>query len=188
VLDNNIFLRRISKYTKTPLFRLKEIIYGESDLPRLYETGLIDSGRFFERIVELCDLNIKEGEFITAYTDIFTPIPGTFELVKKLKPSYTLAILSNTSEWDFVYGIRPIGIFDLFDTITLSFEVKAMKPDPKIFFDALKKLRFEPQECVYIDDMIEYAAIARELGFHGFLYTTHKNLLNDLQSLDIKLS
>jgi len=187
-LDNDIFLQKISNYSQKTVHELKEIIYVESDLPRLYETGLIGSDHFFERVVECCALDMEKRDFITAYTDIFTPIPGTFELVRKLTSSYKLAILSNTSEWDFEYGIRPIEIFALFAAVTLSFEVKAMKPDRKIFFDCLRKLRLEPQECVYIDDMTEYADAAREIGIHSFRYTGHEKLLNDLESLGIGLS
>ena len=184
-LDNSIFLRRISGYTEKPVPELAGLIYGKSDLPRLYETGLINSDSFFAGMVELCALRIKKEEFIRAYTDIFTPMPATFDLVRQLKTGYKLALLSNTSEWDFEYGIKPIEIFDLFDTVTLSYEVKAMKPDRKIYTDALNKLKLAPRECVYIDDIDEYAAAAREIGIHSFRYISPKKLAADLGGLGI---
>ena len=184
-LDNNIFLRRISNYTDKPVPELAGLIYDKSNLPRLYETGLISSDSFFEGVVELCALRIKKEEFIRAYSDIFTPIPATFDLIRQLKTGYRLALLSNTSEWDFEYGIKPIEIFGLFDTVTLSYETKAMKPERKIYMDALSKLKLEPQECVYIDDIGEYAAAAREIGIHSFRYTSPEQLAVDLGSMGI---
>ena len=184
-LDNNIFLRRISGYTEKPVPELAGLIYGKSDLPRLYEIGLINSDVFFSGIVELCALRIKKEEFIRAYTDIFTPIPATFDLVRQLKAGYKLALLSNTSEWDFEEGIKPIEIYDLFDTVTLSYEVKAMKPGRKIYMDALSKLKLAPRECVYIDDIAEYAAAAREIGIHSFRYISPEQLAADLEGLGI---
>jgi putative hydrolase of the HAD superfamily len=186
-LDNTVFLRRISGYTEKPVPELAGLIYGKSDLPRLYETGLIDSDRFFAGVVELCKLHIGKEEFIRAYTDIFTPIPATFELIGQLKAGYKLALLSNTSEWDFEYGIKPIEIFDLFDTVTLSYEVKVMKPERRIYMDVLRKLKCAPRECVYIDDIEANAAAAREIGIHGFCYISPEQLAADLKSLGIRV-
>jgi len=118
--DNNTFLEKISKYTDKSVSELTELIYIYSDLPKKYETGLISSDKFFNQIIKECNLSISKPEFIEAYTNIFTPIPTTFDLIKKLKKNYKLALLSNTSEWDFEYGIKPslAEIFNIFDAIT----------------------------------------------------------------------
>ena len=164
--DNNIFLRKISEFTDKSISELNELIYLSSDLPRRYETGLISSDQFFNEISKRCNLSMSESEFIKAYTDIFTPIKTSFELIRKLRPRYKLALLSDTSEWDFEYGIRPVEVFDLFDAVTLSFEVGALKPDKKIFYDALARLSVEPEECIYVDDIEEYVRAAQRIGIH----------------------
>ncbi|MCK4765501.1 MAG: HAD family phosphatase [Candidatus Aminicenantes bacterium] len=186
-LDNNIFLRRIAEFTPKSFVELRRSVYEESRLPWLYETGEIDSRCFFEGIVELCDLKISEEEFIRAYTGIFTPIPATFDLIKSLKPNYKLGLLSNTSEWDFEYGIKPIEVFDLFDAVSLSYEVKVMKPGAKIFEDMLDKLGMEPGRCVFFDDIEENAAGARRVGMAAFLYSGHQTLLAGLKSLGVEV-
>jgi epoxide hydrolase-like predicted phosphatase len=185
--DNNIFLKKISNKTNKTIKKLNEIIYIKSSLPQQYETGLITSDEFFEKIKILCNLKITKDEFITAYTNIFTPIKTTFNLIQRLKPNYKLALLSNTREWDFNYGIKPTEIFDLFDVLSLSFRVKAMKPDSKMFFDVLDKLRLSPEECVSIDDIKEYANRARQLGFHAVHYTSYNKLLQELKELNVKI-
>lgn len=184
-LDNGLFLQGISNYTEKSTAELNSLIYVQSDLPRQYETGLIGSHYFFESIVALCKLSITKEEFIKAYTNIFTPIPTTFELIKQLKPLYKLALLSNTSEWDFLYGIKTCGIFDRFDVVTLSYQVTAMKPHRKIFLDALAKLKLKPQECLYIDDIEEYVTASCHIGIHGVLYLSHERLVADLKRMGV---
>jgi glucose-1-phosphatase len=184
--DNGLFLTRISKYTDKSVEELDCLIYKESDLPRSYETGHLTSDEFFQKIVILCGLDIPKEVFIEAYTEIFSPIGPTFELIKKLKKNYRLALLSNTSEWDFNYGIKPVEIFDLFDAVSLSFEVKAMKPSHKIFDDCINKLHLKPSECIYIDDIKKYSDKATELGMIGINYTSHAELLASLKSYNIR--
>ena len=183
--DNNIFLTKIAEFTDKSVSELNELIYLSSGLPRRYEAGLISSDQFFNEISKRCNLSMPKSEFIEAYTDIFTPIKTSFELIRKLRPRYKVALLSDTSEWDFEYGIRPVEVFDLFDAVSLSFEVKALKPDKKIFYDALRKLSVEPEECIYIDDIEEYVRVARRIGIHAIHYTCHANLCDSLRRLNV---
>jgi len=183
--DNNLFIEKI--FSKTPLSKekLHDLIYNKSNLPKLYEIWEISSNEFFENIKNLCELDINQADFIEAYTNIFTPIKSTFDLIKKLKNNYKLSLLSNTSEWDFNFWIKPIEIFDLFNTVTLSYEVKEMKPENKIYLDCLNKLKLNPNECIYIDDIKKYSDKATEIGMIWINYKTNIKLLNSLKSYNI---
>ncbi len=183
--DNNIFLRKISEFTNKSTSELNQLIYLPSDLQRRYEAGLVSSDQFFNEVSKRCNLSMSRSEFIKAYTDIFTPIETSFELIKNLKSQYKLALLSNTSEWDFEFGIRPVEVFDLFDAVSLSFEVGASKPDKKIFYDCLRKLSVEPEECIYVDDVEEYVRAAQRIGIHAIHYTSHANLSHSLRKLNV---
>jgi glucose-1-phosphatase len=185
--DNTLFIKKISKYTDKSQKEITNLIYNNSNLPVLYESGLISSDEFSWRITKLCALRISKEDFIKIYTNKFTPIESTFELIRKLKRNYKIALLSNTSKADFDLGVKPLNIFPLFDAITLSFEVKAMKPDSRIFEDMLKKLDLKPEECIYIDDLKEYSDKAKELGMFGINYTSSEKLLESLKFLDVKI-
>ena len=152
-----------------------------------YETGLMTSREFYLNVCRIASLTMPEQEFVSAWTDIFTPKQGTFELVKRLKGRYRLGLLSNTNEWHYQFGIKPVGIFTLFDAVTLSFEVHAMKPDRKIYDDMLAKLALPAGACVYIDDIAEYVAAGRAIGLHGIHYTTHERLLEDLAKAGVEV-
>jgi putative hydrolase of the HAD superfamily len=183
--DVNTFLGRIAVHTRTTLHDVQVLMPQLSRSAIRYETGLMTSDQFFAEVSNCCGLSISRNEFIHAYCEIFTPIRTTFELIGHLRPKYKLGLLSNTSEWHFNYGIKPVPVFPLFDTVTLSFEVKAMKPAIEIYLDALKKLNSPAHECVYIDDIKENADAASALGMHAVHYTTHPALLRDLAALGI---
>lgn len=186
-VNNNLFLERISGFCDKSVSELHKLIYEDSGLPVQYETGVITSAEFYHKISELCGLRMKRADFITAFTDIFTPVQGTAGLIKQLKANYKLALLSNTNEWDFEYEVSKNESFHLFDTVTLSFVVKEMKPGRKIYMDALGKLSLNPEECVYIDDIREYAEAASAIGIAGVHYMSHEQLLDAFISLNIRI-
>ena len=182
-LDNNLFLKEIAGFSEKTVSELHELIYVKSGLPKQFESGLISSDEFFTRIKNLCGLSMRQTDFIRAFTGIFTPIQSTLALIERLKPDYRLGLLSNTNEWDFKYEIEKIRVFDLFDTVTVSYRVKAMKPDKEIYLDALNKLGLTPEECIYIDDIKEYSDAACAIGIRGIHYIDHNSLLESLASL-----
>jgi len=186
-VDNNLFLERISGFCDRSVPELHKLIYEDSGLPAQYETGLITSDGFYDKISELCGLKMKRAEFITAFTDIFTPIEETTSLIRQLKANYKLALLSNTNEWDFEHEIRKNESFPLFDTVTLSFVVGEMKPGRNIYMDALGKLNVHPEECIYIDDIREYAEAATAIGIAGIHYVSHEQLLDAFRSLNVRI-
>jgi len=166
----------LAPYSALPADELRSLILAPSELGLRYESGLISSVEFFKNAVEACRLRITEAEFIRAFCDIFTPIPKMLDWVRRLHGNVKLGLLSNTNEWHYLHGIRTVDVFPLFDAVTLSFQVKAMKPDPAIFRDLSANLDLPPEECFYTDDMVSYVKAARALGFHAAPFTTPEAL------------
>ena len=183
-VDNNRFFEEISRATGKTGAELDQLIGNSSDELRKYEAGLITSDQFFERVVKQRGLNLDKKAFIKLFTGRLTPIAETHELIRRLKKGYKLGLLSNTNEWDYEYEIKRCGVFSLFDSVTVSFKVGAMKPDRKIYLDALDKLGVRADESVYIDDVREYADAACALGIKGIHYTSHEDLVRYLRSLN----
>ena len=185
--DISIFHRRLVSFTRLTLQELRALREPVSQLAVQYETGLLTSDEFYHRICALAGLSIPKQDFIDAYTSIFTPIESTFTLVRALKPRYKLGMLSNTNEWHYRYNIRTVDVFPLFDAVTLSFEVKAMKPAPAMYEDILAKLVVGPHECVYIDDLKENVVIAGTMGMQAIHYSTPEMLMNDLRQRGVNV-
>jgi HAD superfamily hydrolase (TIGR01509 family) len=183
--DNLRFLEGLSSLCGKPAEELRVILYQQSTLTQDYEAGRISSRAFLDEVSSLCGTDLPEDAFIRAYTDIFTPIEATFDLIRKLKSHYRVGLISNTSPWHFEHVIQTSEIFPLFDSVTLSFEVGASKPDPRLFEDALAKLGLMAEECVYIDDQRPYALAANEHLLQGLTYTTPAALLTQLRQLKV---
>lgn len=183
--DFTLFLRRVAEYAQKSPGELKAIVEESQDLPQKYEEGLITSEEFYRGVSARFGVSIPRAEFRRAFTDIFTPIPSTFALVQHLKLHYRIGLLSNTNEWHYLDGIRPVSIFPLFDAVTLSFEVKALKPAAAIYRDALTKIGLPASACLYIDDLADNVQAATALGLHAVQYTSYHALLDDMTRLGI---
>ena len=183
---NEIFIGRVSNLTGKSKEEIFELIYKKSGLPEKFESGLISGQEFFEEISKLCGLKINYEELKDIYSkDKFTLIEGMMELIESLKANYKIGLLSNTSEWDFDYMMKTVPMIKTFDTITTSFEVKAMKPDPKIWEEALNKLQLKAEECIYTDDILEYVEAAKSLGINAVQFVGVEKFKSDLKRLNI---
>lgn len=182
--DFGMFFRNLDRRTDRTLGEMNSLVAG-SGLPRRYEMGKVSSWEFYHGIANLCGLRVTEEEFVQAFVGIFTPIKSTIGLIRSLSPSYRLGLLSNTNEWHFEHHIRTVEVFPLFDAVTLSYQVKTMKPAEAIYLDMLEKIGFSPEECVFVDDLEENIAGARRLNLHAIHYTGHEHLVSSLAELGV---
>jgi epoxide hydrolase-like predicted phosphatase len=183
--DVDRFLRNLTPYTGKSILELRHVLAAVKGIVVEYETGRLSTEEFIDRVFAATDLPLTRDQFRIAYNDIFTPITSTHDLIRRLKPSYRLGLLSNTSEWHFEHAIKTVDVFRLFDAVTLSFEVKALKPAATIYQDMLSKLGVPAKECVYIDDIQENVEAARDLGMHALRYTGYDRLVADLRAAGV---
>ncbi len=183
-VDVEGFIRRIAGRSGKSAMEIGALLSG-SKLPVLYESGRIASADFFARVAALCGLRMSQDEFVQAFNGMFTPIEPTRALIRRLKGRYRLGLLSNTNEWHFLGHIATVPVFPLFDAVTLSYEVREMKPGERIYRDALAKLGLPPEACVFIDDVEENVAAARKLSMRGIRYEGHDRLVAALAELSV---
>ena len=91
-----------------------------------------------------------------------------------------MVLLSNTNvvHWEFIESNWLISKF--FDHTVLSYEVKALKPDEKIYRSVLKKTGVNAHDCFFVDDLQANVEGAKNLGFDAALFTTSESLRGDL--------
>ena len=76
-------------------------------------------------------------------------IPETVEILHRLKAAgYRLYGLTNWSAEKFSLVRHKYEVFNLFESIVVSGEVKLVKPDPAIFRLLLQKIHRQPEECL----------------------------------------
>lgn len=181
--DPLVFVNKVAPFSTLQIPDVKTRLRQSTDLFERYETGRMTSEEFFHEITSRLGLGMSREAFIEAFCSIFTPIPSTMKLIEQLKSTHRLGLLSNTSAWHFEHVIATAPVYPLFETVTLSFEVHAMKPAEAIYRDALQKLNLPAADCVYIDDIKENADAATALGMVGIHYTSHDALVQALNGL-----
>jgi putative hydrolase of the HAD superfamily len=100
----------------------------------------------------------------------FTPFPDAAPALAALRAAgMRLAVVSN---WDCSLGgvLGELGLAGAVDTIVVSAEAGAPKPDAAIFLAALERLRRGPAEAVFVGDSLETDVLgARAAGLRALL-------------------
>ena len=65
----------------------------------------------------------------------------------------------------------------------LSCDYHVIKPDPAFYRILIDKYDLDPARCVFLDDLEENLATARELGIHTILVRDHEQAAADLQKM-----
>ena len=104
-------------------------------------------------------------QFRTIWSSIFTDILIPESMLEGLARRYRLVLVSNTNALHFEMLRETYGhLLRHFDDLVLSYEVRAMKPQPEIFQAAVERAGCLPQECFYTDDIAAYVEAARRDG------------------------
>jgi putative hydrolase of the HAD superfamily len=126
-------------------------------------------------------------EIRKTWKGILVPIPGTIELIKKLKPGYKIYAISNVDKDTSAYAIRKYGkIYKLFDDYVFSFQAGMAKPDKEIYRYALRKFGLKPEECIYTDNQPENIPPAQELGIKAIKFQGIEKLEQQLKEFGVK--
>lgn len=97
-------------------------------------------------------------------------LPGTREALDRIRQQYAIAVISNADgRIDAV--LRRCGICDCFASITDSGNIGQEKPHPAIFAAALREMKAEPAESLYVGDVysVDYVG-ARNAGMEAVLF------------------
>lgn len=156
----------------------------------LFDTGLeyrFEAGEFtFDELHQQFELKMQQqidkDQLAYASADIFSAIPESLELLRSLRATHAIPmiLLSNTNSvhWEFI--TRTWEIQRMFDACILSFEVRAMKPDPKIYEHALRHAGIPPSQCFFTDDIPENIAGAKRLGIDAVLFQSAAQIRREL--------
>jgi HAD superfamily hydrolase (TIGR01509 family) len=170
--DYSIAARKVAACSARAVKHLRSFLES-SPLLVQYETGRLTRREFFAEICRATGFRGTMEEFGEFFADIFTAIPPMIELHAGLRrrgiPTY---IFSNTNDLAVEHIRRNFPFFSNFDGYIFSYEVKAMKPDAKIY-EALEKLTGQRgAEILYLDDRPENVAGGAARGWRAILHET----------------
>jgi putative hydrolase of the HAD superfamily len=151
-----------------------------------FETGLIEPRDFVTQMSAVLDLAIDYDRFCQAWSSIFTETLVPEAMLEALAARYRLLLLSNTNAIHFE-GLRQThSMLRHFHHLVLSYEVKAMKPQPQIFQAAIALAGCRPEECFYTDDIGDYVAAAQNLGIDAVQFESLAQLQRELTKRGIR--
>jgi len=170
--DYGIAARRIAARSRRSLEETQQLI-EKSGYMVDYESGRLTREEFFGHVREISGFDGTLVEFGELFADIFTAMPGMIGLHAEVRrhglPTY---IFSNTNDLAVAHVRKNFPFFRDFDGYILSYQVKAMKPDPRIY-EALEKTSGRSgAEIVYIDDRPENVAAGAARGWRVILHET----------------
>ena len=180
--DWSIATKKIAARSAAPPERFHEFL-AASPLLWQYECGRLSRAEFFEAIQQIIGFQGTVSEFNGHFAEIFTEIAPMTALHAELRQrGFKTYILSNTNDLAIEHVRRDYPFFKNFDGYILSYEVKAMKPEAKIY-EALEKMAGKRgAEIIYIDDRLENIEAATARGWRTILHETPEKSRADLKA------
>ena len=155
------------------------------DIHRQFERGDISEQDFIQKMLEVLEYKIDGDTFCKYYSQIFTVNHDVAALLPKLKEKYKLVLLSNTNSIHREYGWKDNEFVKYFDKLILSYEVRAVKPEEKIYRSVEAFTNFPPEEHIFIDDVAEYVEGAQKSGWDAVQFLGYEKLMSDLKEKNI---
>jgi glucose-1-phosphatase len=172
--------RRLEKLCKYPAAEIPQRI-GSTDLVKRFETGLVEPEDFVRQISAVLDLHIGYEQFCEIWSSIFLPDPLIPEsMLAGISRRYRLLLLSNTNAIHFQMIEQTYPLMRHFHDRILSYRVRAMKPSPAIYREALAQAACRPEECFYTDDIMDYVDGAKREGIDAVQFESCVQIQREL--------
>ena len=118
-----------------------------------------------------------------SYIEIYTEV---FPLLVRLKEKgHRIFVLSNTSPVFYELleeQLSPLN--EILDGFVLSCDIKAIKPDPKMFEEILHKYQLDPVNCIFLDDVKDNTKMAESLGIKSYQVKKRSDVVDILQRFE----
>lgn len=153
-----------------------------------YERGVIDEAELHYLLETQFERPIDAEALQRAASDIFTEKTEMLPLLEELRElGLRLVLLSNTSRAHFEFIRARFSFLDYFDACVLSYEVRALKPEPEIYHAAVQAAGQPPAHCFFTDDIAENVRAARACGLQAEQFFNRDQLLLVLRRLQLPL-
>jgi FMN phosphatase YigB (HAD superfamily) len=127
-------------------------------------------------------------QFTEVWNRVLDPTPIHEDVFfKNLSKRYRLALLSNTDPIHVQHMEAAYSFFAFFPARIYSCAVGVSKPNPLIYREALRALKVQAQEAIYIDDIAAYVEAAKRLGMGGIQFRSPVQLTSSLKALGVDL-
>lgn len=172
--------QHLEKFCKYPAAEIPQRI-GSTDLVKRFETGLVEPEDFVKQMSAILDLHISYEQFCEIWSSVFLPDPLLPEsMLAGIAQRYRLLLLSNTNAIHFQMIEQTYPLMRHFHQRILSYRVRAMKPSPAIYREAIAQAACRPEECFYTDDILDYVDGAKREGIDAVQFESCAQIQREL--------
>jgi len=179
-------LKAVAKTQKDYLILDKAIF--QSGLWERLDLGTLTREELVDKVLSLLgDIYKKKVEEVIwnwpAYIDIYTEV---FLLLARLKEKgHRIFVLSNTSPVFYELLKDQLAPLEkILDGFVLSCDIKAIKPDRKMFEEILHKYQLDPANCVFLDDIADNTKMAETLGIKAYQVKQRSDVVDILKKFE----
>lgn len=196
-----VFLNLMGQHSGVPKQLSEVLSIPENDAEKLWKenrdkllTGKESPKQFLDRVVRgvYGNANMDEVHAKWEASDRVKKDQINWQLVDYVeqlrKSGYQLHMLTDTIDLSRKNDPIVKEIDAHFQNVFKSHEEGIKKPDKNAFINALKKIKAEPKECVFVDDYESNVKAASELGITAVQFTTTEKLKEVFERLGIKVS
>lgn len=108
------------------------------------------------------------------------------KIIKKLSKIYLIGSLSNVTPL-FEKIRKKKGVYENITLNLSSFKEGVAKPDEKFYQILLERIKFHPEEIIFIDDREKNLFPAKKLGIKTILFENNQQLIRDLKNFGVKI-
>ena len=146
----------------------------ETGFELLGDSGALDASDYLRGFGERIGYPLSLDEWVEARRRSMRADRAMLEIVDRLREAVDIAVLTNNTTLvaDHIDTLLP-DLRPLFGPrIYTSAQFKAAKPDPRCYRLCLSELKATPQTVLFVDDLAENVAGAREAGLLAHHYTS----------------
>ena len=159
--------------------------FDETNIGDKLATGRLGPQEFVDILNERFDASLTQNHIVSWFgPEIHNVYPEIPPLIQSLKKKYFLGILSNTffGHWDYFITT---DLAQHFDVLMPSHILGYIKPDIKVYREALARMGTVPAEIIFIDDNKDNVDAARVCGIHSFQSTSPQATISGLKQFGI---
>ncbi|MDR0560309.1 MAG: HAD family phosphatase [Prevotellaceae bacterium] len=152
--------------------------YRQKGIFKDFEDGSVSREQFYEKLALIAGVPVDPEEIDRGWLDFLKkPVSQKkLDYISELRKNRKTMLLSNTNpiimEWANSPQFSPSGkpLESYFDIMFLSYKMRCMKPDSRIYSQLVAAANINPEETLFIDDSRANIEAGAACGFRTLLF------------------
>lgn len=167
--------------------RRQRVGHDLREMGKVYEAGRMTTEEFRKEAMRIVG-NHASADIERAFLGVLPePVEGMEQLVRTISAQASTALVSNTNPLHFDHCLRTAPALKHLKRFYLSYELKALKPDPAFYAGVVQGEGRTASEMLFIDDLPENVAGAIAAGMQGVIFRGIEGLRGELRSMGFEI-